>query len=187
MPSGAAETHGLKLSLMQVEVKISNIIKQDDIQAVVNSANANLRLGSGVAGAIHGAAGIKLERYCAQFAPLALGKAIITPAFNLPNEFVIHTRAANYFLDDNAEAVLAECLNSVFQVAAEHNVASLALPAIGTGVFKCPVDLCASITAKAIKANFCGPVNLVRLCVTDEDTKAVFCAALDAEGLSLDC
>lgn len=168
---------------MQVEVKISNIVKQDDIQAVVNSANANLRLGSGVAGAIHGAAGIKLEKYCEQFAPLGFGKAIITPAFNLPNEFVIHTRAANYLLDDNAEAVLEECLSAVFAVANEHKVTSIAMPAIGTGVFKFPLELCASITAKAIKSNAGSSVQLVRICVTDESIRAVFVAALTAEGL----
>jgi O-acetyl-ADP-ribose deacetylase (regulator of RNase III) len=52
---------------MKTEVKVANIVKQDDIQAVVNSANANLRLGSGVAGAIHGAAGIRKRE---QFATL---------------------------------------------------------------------------------------------------------------------
>ncbi len=169
---------------MKVEVKVANIVKQEDIQAVVNSANANLRLGSGVAGAIHGAAGIKLEKYCEQFAPLALGKAIITPAFNLPNEFVIHTRAANYLLHENAEAVLAECLSAVFAVANENKVTSIALPAIGTGVFKFPLELCASITAKAIKANSNGAVQLVRVCVTDEATQAVFVAALAVEGIA---
>ena len=170
---------------MQVEVKISNIVKQEDIQAVVNSANANLRLGSGVAGAIHGAAGIKLERYCEQFAPLGFGKAIITPAFNLPNEFVIHTRAANYLLDDNAETVLVECLNAVFALANENSITSIAIPAIGTGVFKFPLELCASITAKAIKAHAGGSVQLVRICVTDDTTQSVFLSALAGEGVQL--
>ncbi len=166
---------------MEVEVKIANIVKQEDIQAVVNSANANLRLGSGVAGAIHGAAGIKLEKYCEQFAPLALGRAIITPAFNLPNEFVIHTRAANYLLDENAEAVLIACLDAVFEVANENKIESIAIPAIGTGVFKFPLELCASITAKAIKQNSGSSVQLVRICVTDELVKSAFEAALAAE------
>ena len=170
---------------MKVEVTVSNIVKQEDIQAVVNSANANLRLGSGVAGAIHGAAGIKLEKYCEQFAPLAFGKAIITPAFNLPNEFVIHTRAANYLLDDNAEVVLAECLNAVFAVANENKITSIAIPAIGTGVFKFPLKLCAEITAKAIKSNAGGSAQLVRICVTDEALQSVFLAALEANGLLL--
>lgn len=167
---------------MKVEVKVANIVKQEDIQAVVNSANANLRLGSGVAGAIHGAAGIKLEKYCEQFAPLPLGKAIMTPAFNLPNEFVIHTRAANYLLDDNAEAVLVKCLNGVFSLANMNKITSLAIPAIGTGVFKFPLELCAAVMAKEIKANEGGSVQLVRICVTDEDVASVFSSALSTAG-----
>ena len=61
---------------MRIEILVSNIVKQNDIEAVVNSANANLRLGSGVAGAIHSAAGPELENYCEPIAPLALGHAV---------------------------------------------------------------------------------------------------------------
>lgn len=63
---------------MKLEVTIADISAQADIQAMVNSANANLRTGSGVAGAIHGAAGPKLQAYCRQFAPLSAGKAVLT-------------------------------------------------------------------------------------------------------------
>lgn len=170
---------------MQVQVSVSNIVKQSDIQAVVNSANANLRLGSGVAGAIHAAAGQELEQYCAQFAPLPLGQAIITPAFNLPNEFVIHTRAANYVLDDSAETVLYECLSAVFTLAKQHKIVSLAMPAIGTGVFKFPLELCATVTAQAIKESSCEQLELVRICVVDEATKSAFERALATIGIAV--
>lgn len=170
---------------MQVEVVISNIVSQNDIEAVVNSANANLRFGSGVAGAIHTAAGKELEAYCQSFAPLALGRAIVTPAFNLPNKYVIHTRAANYLLDDNPEAVLAQCLDSVFEVAANNNIQSVAIPAIGTGVFKFPLELCASITAKSVKANDDTSVRLLRVCVTDEVRRDVFQRAFVEQGIAI--
>jgi O-acetyl-ADP-ribose deacetylase (regulator of RNase III) len=60
---------------MNIEVILGNLVKQPDLMAIVNSANGNLRLGSGVAGAVHTAAGIELEDYCEPFAPLELGKA----------------------------------------------------------------------------------------------------------------
>lgn len=164
---------------MKVEVLIANIASQADIEAVVNSANANLRLGSGVAGAIHTAAGRELEEYCQQYAPLAFGKAVITPAFKLPNRFVIHTRAANYILEENAEEILKQCFESVWQIANEHNIKSLALPAIGTGVFKVPLELAAATTAASLKAHEDDGVELVRICVTDTKTQNAFWDALE--------
>jgi O-acetyl-ADP-ribose deacetylase len=165
---------------MKVEVLIANIAAQADIEAVVNSANGNLRLGSGVAGAIHTAAGNELEEYCKQFAPLAFGMAVITPAFKLPNRWVIHTRAANYLLDDDAENVLKQCFESVWQIAVKHNIKSLALPAIGTGVFKVPLEIAAATTAASLKAHEAECVELVRICVTDTKTQTAFLHALNA-------
>ena len=70
---------------MQIEIVIGNIVQQPDVDALVNSANANLRFGSGVAGAIHTAAGPGLEQYCRRHSPIALGEAVVTPGFELPN------------------------------------------------------------------------------------------------------
>lgn len=169
---------------MQIEVLIANIASQADIEAVVNSANANLRLGSGVAGAIHTAAGRELEEYCQQYAPLSFGKAVITPAFKLPNRFVIHTRAANYILEKNAEEILKQCFESVWQLANEHNIKSLALPAIGTGVFKVPLEIAAATTATSLKAHENDDVELVRICVTDTKTQNAFWDALESVHLA---
>ena len=73
---------------MKIEVIVGNIVKQPDMEAVVNSANANLRLGSGVAGAIHTAAGPALEAHCKPHAPLAYGSFLVTPGYQLPNLWV---------------------------------------------------------------------------------------------------
>lgn len=165
---------------MIVEVVIGNIANQSDIAAVVNSANGNLRLGSGVAGVIHTAAGRELEEFCQQFAPLPHGQAVITPGFKLPNKWVIHTRAANYLLEDNAELILEQCFESVWALAKEHKIKSLAFPAIGTGVFKVPLVLAASTTAASLKAHENDCVELVRICVTDMKSQNAFWDALDA-------
>ena len=162
---------------MRIEILVSNIVKQNDIEAVVNSANANLRLGSGVAGAIHAAAGPELEAYCEPIAPLELGQAVITPGFNLPNKWVIHARAGSMITYDNALEILEECLNSVFRVALQNNIKSIAMPAVGTGVFKIPTRDCAAITAKVIKQNIDSPLNLIRICVSSVDAQKEFQSA----------
>lgn len=161
---------------MKFEVVIANIANQPDIDAVVNSANANLRFGSGVAGAIHGAAGPELEDYCEPYAPLSFGAALVTPAFHLPNKYVIHTRAAHYLNDDEPEAVLSKCVYAVVDAANKNEITSIAIPAIGTGVFKFPKALAAEIMAKAFHAcaGLPSSLKLVRICVADADTERVF-------------
>jgi O-acetyl-ADP-ribose deacetylase (regulator of RNase III) len=164
--------------MMKFEVVIANIANQPDIEAVVNSANANLRFGSGVAGAIHSAAGPELEDYCEPHAPLPFGAALVTPAFNLPNKYVIHTRAAHYLNDDDPEGVLTKCVYAVVDAANKNAITSIAIPAIGTGVFKFPKVLAAKIMAKAFIVCAATPssLQLVRICVADADTERVFTA-----------
>ena len=130
---------------MQIEIVIGNIVQQPDVDALVNSANANLRFGSGVAGAIHTAAGPELEQYCRRHSPIALGEAVVTPGFQLPNSFVIHTRAASFINDDHPEIYLDLALAQTLRVAIEAGIKSMAMPAIGTGVFKFPSELASKI------------------------------------------
>jgi O-acetyl-ADP-ribose deacetylase (regulator of RNase III) len=124
---------------MKIEIVVGNIVAQPDADAVVNSANTNLRLGSGVAGAIHTAAGPELETFCRPFAPLAAGSALITPGFKLPNPWVIHVVAASFVNNPDAEGVLEQALESMMKVANANNIKSLAMPAIGTGIFRLPI------------------------------------------------
>jgi O-acetyl-ADP-ribose deacetylase (regulator of RNase III) len=165
---------------MNIQVVVANLINQPDAQAVINSANANLRLGSGVAGAIHTAAGDELENYCEQFAPLALGMSVITPGFKLPNQYVIHSRAGHYFFEDNAEAYLESAYRSALNIATSNRIESIAMPAMGIGVFKFPVEIAAQITAKVLNSSDWNDSSLkwVRLCVSSENIKATYLSAL---------
>ena len=165
---------------MKVEVVFGNIVKQFDAEALVNSANANLRLGSGVAGAIHTAAGPALEAFCKPFAPLEFGQALVTPGFDLPNPWVIHVRAASYLDHEEAEKVLEDALEAMMAVAQERGIASLAMPAIGTGVFKFPPLLAARITAQVLQrhADQNGSVQWVRICVANPEMLGIYAAAL---------
>ncbi|HHX19548.1 MAG TPA: RNase III inhibitor, partial [Clostridiaceae bacterium] len=77
------------------------IIRQDitkmKVDAIVNAANTELKMGGGVCGAIFRAAGAaKLQAACDKLAPIKTGEAVITPGFDLPAKFVIHTAGPVY-------------------------------------------------------------------------------------------
>jgi O-acetyl-ADP-ribose deacetylase (regulator of RNase III) len=172
---------------MKIEVIVGNIVKQADMEAVVNSANANLRLGSGVAGAIHTAAGPKLEEYCKPFAPLAYGAYLVTPGFKLPNLWVIHVRAASYTNHDDAPQILEQAIEAALKAAHHNDIRAMAMPAIGTGFFAFPPELAAEITAKVLAAAVAIAPHLecIRVCVASEFLRHVYVAALMAKGFSV--
>lgn len=172
---------------MKIEVIVGNIVKQADMEAVVNSANANLRLGSGVAGAIHTAAGPKLEEYCKPFAPLAYGAYLVTPGFKLPNLWVIHVRAASFTHHDDAPQILEQAIDAALKAAHHNDIRAMAMPAIGTGIFAFPPELAAEITAKvlAVAAAIAPHLECIRVCVASEFLRQVYVAALTAKGLSV--
>ena len=160
---------------MRIEIVVGNIAAQPDAEAIINSANANLRFGSGVAGAIHTAAGQVLEEFCKPFAPLHLGKALITPAFNLPNKSIIHLRAGHYLIEEDPEKILNEALNSMLTLVKENNIKSIALPAIGTGVFKFPISIAADIIIKSLQNDSeNSTLEWARICVANQNTLAIF-------------
>lgn len=173
---------------MKIEVIIGNIVKQPDMEAIVNSANANLRMGSGVAGAVHTAAGPRLEEYCRAFAPLELGSALITPGFQLPNRWIIHVRAAHYINNTEPERYLAFAIASMTNVARDNDIQSIALPAIGTGVFKFPSSLAAKITAQALMhcTKEATSIEHIRICVSSAELRDEYQSALDIEMASVD-
>ena len=168
---------------MKIEVVVGNIVMQPDVDAVVNSANASLRTGSGVAGAIHTSAGPELEKFCQPFAPLELGAALITPGFNLANPWIIHVRSAHYILNTEPERYMAFALISMLSTAKDNGIRSLAVPAIGTGVFKFPAMLAARITAKALREfeKKSDSIDLVRICVVSEDLRKLYESAIALE------
>jgi O-acetyl-ADP-ribose deacetylase (regulator of RNase III) len=167
---------------LQIEIVIGNIVHQPDVDALVNSANANLLFGSGVAGAIHTAAGLELEQYCRRYSPIAPGDAVVTPGFNLPNPFIIHARAASYINGDQPEKVLEMAVGQTLRVANAAGIKTMAMPAIGTGVFKFPADLAAQIIVQALVTRSAEypELKLVRICVADAPMKSIFEAALEA-------
>ncbi|MCW8829292.1 MAG: macro domain-containing protein [Gammaproteobacteria bacterium] len=135
---------------LTIECRQDDIVAQSDMDVVVNAANAQLRSGGGVAGAIHRAAGPGLEEECAPLAPLKPGQAVITGAHALPNQYVIHCLGPVYGLDEPADKLLADCYRNALRCAEEAKIHSVAFPAISTGAFGYPLAEAARIALRTL-------------------------------------
>jgi O-acetyl-ADP-ribose deacetylase (regulator of RNase III) len=133
-----------------VECVRGDITAQDDVAAVVNAANAGLRSGGGVAGAIHRAAGPGLEEEARPLAPIRPGEAVITGGYDLPNRHVIHTLGPVYGQDRPEAELLANCYRNSLALAEENDIGSIAFPAISTGVFGYPVEEAAGVSLRTV-------------------------------------
>lgn len=159
----------------RIELRQGDITDQPDIDAVVNAANAQLRPGGGVAGAIHRAAGPRLDRACRPLAPIAPGEVVATDAFGLPNRRVLHALGPVHGRDEPAADLLASCYRRALELAAAEGVTSVAFPAISTGVFGYPVRDAAQVALTAVRETLAVPssLRLVRLVLhTREDLDA---------------
>jgi len=132
------------------EVVRGDIAAQHDISAVVNAANAGLKTGGGVAGAIHRAAGPGLEEECRPLAPIKPGEAVITGAHDLPNDYVIHCLGPVYGRDKPEDKLLASCYRNALLLADKHKIPSVAFPAISAGAFGYPLDEAAAVAMDTI-------------------------------------
>ena len=114
------------------------------VDAVVNAANTDLKLGSGVAGAIRNKGGPSIQFECDEHGPIPLGEAALTGAGNLKANYVIHAAGMRLGGAVSRESLRAATQNSLIR-ASESKVKTLAFPAIGTGVGGFPLDECANI------------------------------------------
>jgi len=135
----------LEIDGVTLECVEGDITRQSSIDAVVNAANAYLKQGEGVAGAIHSAAGPKLEQACRPLAPIKPGEAVITPAFDLPNRYVVHCLGPVYGVDKPEADLLSRCYRNALQLAEKYKISSIAFPAVSTGVFGFPIDEAARV------------------------------------------
>ena len=175
------------MTVVKVECIRGNIAEQQDMDVIVNAANAELLPGSGVAGAIHGAAGPGLAEECRALAPIRPGQAVISSAHELPNQHVIHCLGPVYGVDEPSDRLLAECFRNALLLADRHKLTSIAFPAISTGVFGYPLQNAAAVAMKAVSGTLAelNSVRLVRFVLFSDEDRKVFEQALELEsGLS---
>ena len=124
-----------------------------DVDAIVNAANAALVPGGGVDGAIHRAAGPELARACAAIGGCPTGDARITPGFRLPARHVIHAVGPVWHGGHAGEAeLLAGAYRASLVLARDHGCASVAFPAISTGVYGYPIDAATRVAVATVRA-----------------------------------
>ena len=141
---------------MKLEARQVNIVTLA-VDAIVNAANTTLLGGGGVDGAIHRAGGPEILAACKEIRAthwphgLPVGKAVITTGGKLPAKHVIHTVGPVYGHHDGDEPkLLAACYENSVALALEHSLATLAFPAISTGIYGYPREEAATVVAAAL-------------------------------------
>ncbi|HEY1420162.1 MAG TPA: macro domain-containing protein [Candidatus Dormibacteraeota bacterium] len=129
---------------------INGDLVEQEVDAIVNAANSELMLGGGVAGAIRRRGGPTIQAECDAHPPVRVGEAAITGGGELPARYVLH--AASMRLGGRTtRPALASSMDSVFRLARENGVKTIAIPAVGSGIAGFPMDECARVMAECLR------------------------------------
>ena len=185
-------TNILGFALMEVREMLANVNIDDhvkneivldlgditklDCDCIVNAAKNSLLGGGGVDGAIHRAAGKKLLEECRTLGGCPTGEAKITGGYNLKAKYVIHTVGPVYSGADSDAQMLASCYWNSLELAKQHDIHSIAFPAISTGVYGYPIDKAAVVAVDTIqrwiKSNCDYGMTVILSCFNDAAYKA---------------
>lgn len=172
---------------MRIEAVDGDITEQD-VDAIVNAANPSLLGGAGVDGAIRAAAGPALAEECRALRStthadgLAVGDAVATGAGALPARWVVHTAGPDRRAGQTDPELLAACFRRSLEVAAGLGASTVAMPAVGAGVYRWDVDEVAAVAVRAVRetadAGGAPGVTLVRFVLFGPEAHAAFREAL---------
>ena len=155
----------MKFSVSDIRASCADII--------VFSAHPSLLAGSGVSGIVHKADGPELKALAKSLGPISPGQSVITPAFNLPAKYIIHTVCPRYIYGTpNEEQLLALAYKSALSLKDKApDASSIAFVSLGTGIYRWPLEVAAKIAvAELSKSEF----EKTLVCVADIQTKAAY-------------
>ncbi|MES1924072.1 O-acetyl-ADP-ribose deacetylase [Salinisphaera sp. T31B1] len=165
-----------------IECVKGDITRQCDIDIIVNAANKQLKGGGGVDGAINRAAGPRLVEASRALGPIEAGEAVITPAFELPNDHVIHCAGPVYSQRQPVAEQLASCYRQAMALADKAGARSIAFPAISCGIYGYPLGEAGRIAIDTVTDAIERGTGLthVRFVLFSDETLAAFGNALSA-------
>ena len=172
---------------MKITLEQGDITEQD-VDAIVNAANHTLLGGGGVDGAIHRRGGPEILAECKRLREerypdgVPTGHAVATNAGRLKARWVIHAVGPTYAESEDKSQLLADCFRNSLKIADELGAATVAFPAISTGVYRWPVDDAARIALDTVRGSDTR-VDEVRFVLFDQRAYDAFTAqASSSEG-----
>ena len=143
-------------------------IAEQDTDAVVTAAHWRLNKGMGTDGTIHTKGGPRIYEECRRIGGCPIGDAVITTAGDLKARHVIHAVGPVWHGGgQREEELLASCYRTALELAAKHELASIAFPAISTGVYRFPADRAARIAVGTVVSELSAPARGI--------TRVIFC------------
>jgi O-acetyl-ADP-ribose deacetylase (regulator of RNase III) len=135
---------------MRIELHFGDITEYH-ADYIVNAARPSLKGGGGVDGAIHKKAGLQLLEYCKTLGGCRVGEAKLTPGFNLPAKFIVHTVGPRYLFErEDEEKLLELCYSNCLEISKNEKFDTVVFPNISTGAYGFPKDLAAKISLETI-------------------------------------